>query len=104
LKKRNVDNLCPICGIEMDAVCTGYRSTKFPFVDGRTYEAICDCCHTIPKTCEFINNEWKYYNYYEQQLHTIEEIMDGGWSKDQAKRSLKGVKAKIKKGKVIDKI
>lgn len=97
MKKRTDDNLCPICGAWMDAICSGFRHS--PWADGRTYEAICDCCRNVIKTGEYINGEWVEYDFMEGKMHSLEKMLDDGWPKNQAVQAIKGVKKALKNRK-----
>lgn len=96
MAKKKDENLCPLCGDFMIAVCTGFR--RLPFIDGRTYNYICDCCRNVPKTCEFVDGDWVMCEYG-SKLRTPEEMMSDGWNKEQSNRSVKAVKAAIKNKK-----
>lgn len=95
--KKSNDNLCPLCGMFMLAVCSGFRYT--PFIDGKTYQYICDCCRNVPKTNELVGDKWVSYEYGDK-LRTLEEMMEDGWSKDEAKQSVKAVKSVMKNKKI----
>lgn len=91
------DDLCPICGQEMLVYCSGYR--HHPFVDGKKYEAICQLCGEVPKMayCDDQGTTWFYKEFDPQQLCSLEELMSGGWTKEECKISLDAVKASIRK-------
>ena len=80
----------------MLAVCTGFRYS--PFIDGRNYQYICDCCRNVPKTTEFVDGEWIAYEYG-SKLRTPEEMIKDGWNKEESNRSVKAVKAAMKNKK-----
>ena len=94
------EGYCNICGEFCEVVCTGYSSG--PFVDGKKYDEICHVCHCVPKTCEYDeeNDEWIHYDYLEdKKLRTVAEMMEDGWDKAEAAKSVKAVKAAIKRAK-----
>ena len=83
-KKPDEDH-CGICGVYLVAACVGFRHT--PWIDGRKYEYMCDCCRCSVKddeTCE---------------LRTWQEITAFGWDKETVVKSLKGIKLKLKNRK-----
>jgi len=104
-RPRRQEGHCQICGAFCEAVCTGYSSRKYPFVDGRTYEEVCACCHWVSKTTYYDEekDEWVYHDYYDQKLHRLEEMMNDGWDKAEATLSIKAVKAAIKRGLPLNK-
>jgi hypothetical protein len=99
ISKKHPD-CCPICGQYMTVVCSGYRYK--PFIDGGCYEYICQVCYEVPCICRFEDNAWMwfYYDYYkDKELHTLEEMMEGGFTKKEAAISIKAVKKAIKSTK-----
>src|SRR5688572_15324741 len=89
---RNNDDHCPLCGDLMEVRVLGFHST--PFVDGRKYDAICFPCSDVPKTTW---DEHSTRGFLDPNcLHTVEEMISDGWSREEAKRSLKAVQRAIR--------
>lgn len=42
------NNACPVCGQKMDIYTAAHRNA--PFVDNKTYPAMCFTCYFVPKT------------------------------------------------------
>lgn len=82
--KRKNDDECPICGEFMDVIHSGYHSE--PFIDGQTYDYICFTCASV-------------YNRLEDRFYTLEEMMDDNYKKKKIEKSLKAVKASVKRKK-----
>jgi hypothetical protein len=105
--KKKQEGHCEICGIFCEVICSGYKEGNKPFMDNRNYEEICDCCHAAIKTIEWSNleNTWIVYNpYINTKLYSVEELMKEGWSKEQAKLSIKSIKRVLKCRKKIIKV
>ncbi|NBT57860.1 hypothetical protein EBT16_03650 [bacterium] len=75
---------CPICGQKMDIYTTAHKNQ--PFVDEKTYPALCFTCYFVPKT-----EDQKYGKdgtiseslelpYSHRNLHTAKEIYEMGAS------------------------
>jgi hypothetical protein len=94
------DGICPICGEIIQVRCTGVK--RKPFVDGRRYEAICDCCFAVPKLVEYDASQgWISYDYNNPALYEVAELVKEGWDKESATRSYKAVKKLLKKHKPV---
>jgi hypothetical protein len=95
---------CGICGNECKVVCSAYRKGKLPFIDGKNYEEICDCCHAAWKVVEWDDLEdlWVYYDpYNDPHLYSVDELIKDGWSKQQAKKSIKCIIHALKRQKKV---
>lgn len=83
----------------METICTGHRAK--PFVDGKTYKAICHCCFEVPKCETFVVEKPGWVTMYSKldpaSLHTLEELMEFGFNKKEAINSIKCVQQSIKK-------
>jgi hypothetical protein len=90
---------CPVCSQKMDIFTTAHKNA--PFVDNRTYPAMCFTCYFVPKT-----HEQRYgrdgsvsedieLEYSPKNLHTPKELHDSGASETikQAKLSVAAVEA-----------
>jgi len=91
---------CSICGEYMAVLCLGHRTA--PFIDGRKYEMMCDCCLNVPKMYEYDEKKEELIVFEEmdhKRLHTAKEMVEDGFEERLAKKSIKAVKAKIKKRK-----
>jgi hypothetical protein len=88
---------CPICGRELFCFASAYAHQ--PFIDGKKYEAMCQLCYEVPKmaVCDENGRTLFYTEFDPQQLCSVEELMAGGWTKDECKQSLDAVKASIRK-------
>ena len=91
---------CSICKEFMTVACLGHATV--PFIDGRKYEEICHCCFSVPKMYEYDEKKeelivFETMNY--KRLHTAKELVSEGFEEEFAKKSIKAVKAKIKKRK-----
>lgn len=91
---------CPICGADIE-ILVRYHSEE-PFIDGRTYAVICFTCASIPKTWGYENGEVVVYKYKNpERLCSVEDMMEDGWERCEALRSLKAVKKLLKKPKFV---
>ena len=101
---KNKEGFCGICGAPTTVVVSAYRSGRPPFVDGRNYDEICHCCHAAWKTSEWDDLEDKFVHFHpykEPRLYTPEELMTEGWSKEEAKLSIKCIKRALKNSKPL---
>lgn len=104
---RHREGFCQICGAETDVIVSAYRN--HPFIDGRCYQELCFTCYEVPKVSEYFE-EYNdgvrihkdvivYYNGLDQtKLHSLEEMMADGFGREESQRSIKAIKAAIKKG------
>ena len=100
--KKKQEGYCGICGCFCSVICSGYRSEHKPFMDGRHYEDVCDCCHAAIKVVEWddVKEKWIVYDpYVDTKLYSVEELIKEGWSKEQAKLSIKSIKHALKNSK-----
>ena len=88
---------CPVCGQNMDIYTTAHKNA--PFVDNKTYHAMCFTCYFVPKTGEQKYSEDGSVSedvdlpYSCQSLCTPRELYDSGAadSLKQAKTSVEAV-------------
>ena len=101
--KKPVEDVCDICGEPYDAYCSYYR--HHPWIDGRKHEIICHICYDVPKVHVVDKESGVTFltPFDPNRIQTVKEMMDGGWDKWQAERSVKATKAAIKKGKLHSK-
>jgi hypothetical protein len=86
----------------MDVVVTGYSGN--PFIDGRTYSAICFSCSEVPKMEDFdeLTNEIVIHHGMEpSRLNSVKEMMAQGFGEHESTRSIKAVKKALKKAKAV---
>ena len=91
---------CDVCGKELFVFCSAYQHK--PFIDGKRHNEICKLCYEVPKMCEWNEyyNIWEYYNTFDpERIHTVAELMEGGWTKQECEFAIKAVKKAIAKGK-----
>ena len=85
--------ICEICKQECEVIVSAYR--KQTFNDGNCYNTICFKCASVPKNFEEDENgEW---NEAYCKIHTLEELQEFGWSKDEIIKSYKAVKKLLDK-------
>ncbi len=90
---------CSICGCEYDAYTEAYAHD--PWIDGKRHGIICDVCMMVPKTYDYDEEKEQVIVYDEldpKRLNTVVDMMSDGCDKDESKRSIKAVKAAIRKG------
>lgn len=87
--KRN-ENECPICGEYIQIASSGYLN--HPFVDGKKYDAICLCCASTLKGSFTIAGPKN-----PPELHSLQEMIEDGFDKKNAEKSLKLIKKALKK-------
>jgi len=88
---------CPICDQKMDIYTTAHKNS--PFVDEKTYPAICFTCYFVPKTeeqkydSEGSVSEQSELPYSHKNLHTAKELYDMGSAEtlSQAKKCVQAV-------------
>ncbi len=91
---------CSICRCEYNAFTSVYAEDAW--IDGRRHAIICDVCMMVPKTYDYDEKKQEVVVYDEldpKRLNTVEEMMSDGCDKDEARRSIKAVKAILKKRK-----
>lgn len=104
---KRIEGICPICGQEIEVIVSAYKS--YPFIDGKRYSEICWPCACVPKTWEILKNyddgyclhdEYVkcYYTFDKDRLCSVQEMMEDGFPKVVADRSIKAVKKAIKRG------
>lgn len=95
------DDLCQVCGRVPTAIVRGYHD--FPFVDGRNYSLICWTCACIVKYWyEDSNGNIIFLEHPDpEHIKTAAEMMEDGWTKDDAEFSIKAIMRKLKKPKII---
>lgn len=89
---------CPICKQFIAVLVSGFK--EIPFIDGKTYEAICHCCSEVPKMYDFDTATQKFIFYDKMEpsrLHTVEELVEDGWNKKVAEISYKAIKNLVKR-------
>jgi len=94
------DYICPICDLEIEVLCRGYSDECF--IDGKKYPLICFSCASVPKNWEYdeeTDDVITYDQHDPKRLHTVEEMVDDGWTQAEAKIAIKSVKAAIRKAK-----
>ena len=94
---KNDEHLCPICGDELYVSCSGYRD--LPFIDGKIYTRICHGCSEVPKMHDWDEekSEIVYYSDFDiKRLYSVKDMVEEGWTSDEAKFHIKAVKASIK--------
>ena len=98
-RQKHVEGTCEICGCEYMAYCSYYRDHDW--VDGRRHKELCHACFDVPKVhvMDERTGIWFVMPLDPDRLYTPKEMMDDGWDKDIATRSVKAVKAAIKNGK-----
>jgi hypothetical protein len=79
--KRN-DDICPICDEFIDIIHSGYAHETF--VDGKTYHAICFTCASTIRS-------------YDGYAYTVKEMVEDGFKQKRVEKSIKAVRASIKK-------
>lgn len=100
------DGKCSICGHPFGAYTSAYR--RQPFVDGRYHQEICWTCACVPKMSEFfesyddgkeIHKDYLlvYNEFSASRIHTLQEMMEEGFSKEESLRSIKAVKRAAKR-------
>lgn len=62
-----------------------------PFIDGRVYEYMCFVCYSTPKRSEY-NPKTDQYDQIFGQLHSVQEMLDDGFNKQEAELSLKAMR------------
>ena len=103
LAKRFQEGICQICGRELECYVSAYQD--HPFIDGRTYKEICFVCASIPKMSNRVINsdgteEFILYDTFDRnRLNTVDDLLPDGFAKDEILKSLKAVRAAIKKPK-----
>lgn len=88
---------CPICDQKMDIYTNAHKNS--PFVDEKTYPAICFTCYFVPKTeeqkydSEGSVSEQSELPYSHKNLHTAKELYDMGSAEtlSQAKKCVQAV-------------
>lgn len=102
---KSKEGFCGICGATTRfVIVSAYRSGNLPFVDGRNYDEVCDCCHAAWKTSEWDQKTGKFINFHpynNPHFYAPEELMKEGWSKEQAKLSIKCIKRALKNAKPL---
>jgi len=91
---------CSICKAELEAYTSAFEDD--PWIDGRKHKDICHCCMCVPKMYHYDEEKGVLTTYdemYYKRLCTVEEIMEDGFEKAEATRSLRAVKALIRKRK-----
>jgi hypothetical protein len=94
---KNKDGYCRICGSLCEVICSGHRNK--PFVDGKNYAQLCHLCYSVPKICELKDEKWEIYTLEDQKLHTANELIEDGWDQADVSKSIKAVRAAIKRSK-----
>ena len=92
---------CPICGQYVDVIVRTYKEE--PFIDGRCYNFMCHECSTVPKIWTQSANgtiTW-YATMSPNRLMSLKEMMDDGWDKFRAKKSIHAVEKILKNPRVI---
>lgn len=99
--RRKQEGICPICGCEIEAFTSAYRS--HPFIDGRCYNEICWTCANVPKTHTTEEDRMVVFNVFqERMLHSVQEMMDDGFTRHEAEISIKWIKRALRKRKQCD--
>lgn len=94
--------ICPICKHYPEVVCTAYSHN--PFIDGRTYDAICFVCSQVPKTWDFdeSTNELVIYSGMDpQRLCSVKDMMEDGFDREEIEASIRAVRRCLKSAKTI---
>jgi len=87
----NSDDYCNICGAIPKAIVRVYANE--PFVDGRNYNMICWMCANVPKSWYYDDSgEVVVLGYFDRdRINTVKELMEEGWSRDEAELSVKAI-------------
>jgi len=95
-----MDDYCQVCGVELQAFVRSFDS--HPFIDGRTYSVICWTCACVPKYWYIDGNDQVVIldNPDPDHLYTLQEMLDDGWSRTNAERSLKAIQKRLKSPKI----
>ena len=94
---------CCICkAVEFEyAFSSAYEST--PWVDGRVHRGVmCHCCYEVPKMHHYDEESKEltvYHEMYYNRLCTVDELVAEGFDKKDAQRSIRAVKALVRKRK-----
>jgi len=91
---------CSICKSEFESFTNAYESQ--PWIDGRRHKEMCHCCYEVPKMYSYDEENDVLTQYDEmdyRRLCTVEELMQEGFDKKEAQKSVRAVKALIRKRK-----
>ncbi len=94
--------VCELCKVDPECVVHTYSHT--PFIDGRNYNLLCFCCASVPKGYHYdaATEELTVFDDMDpDRLHTPTEMVEDGWSEEEAKKSVRAVKRAIKKSKLL---
>ena len=85
--------ICEICKQECEVIVSAYKKQKF--YDGNCYNTICFKCASVPRNFkEADDGDW-VEAYCE--VHSLEELLEFGWEKDEIIKSYNAVKRLFKK-------
>ena len=91
--------ICEICGSVPDCVVAYYR--EHSFIDGHKHEIVCHCCAFLPRfysdDAGLVIHGPRNFMY---RLHTIKEMIEDGWKKEEILKSLHGLR-KIMNKKIL---
>jgi hypothetical protein len=63
-----------------------------PFLYVKKMDAICFVCYSVPKMWYIQNDEWlRHDQFNEKSVHTIDEMVEDGFTKIESKVSIKAV-------------
>lgn len=80
--------LCPICSQPIQSAVHMVE----PFLHVKKVETICLVCYSVPKMWYIENEEWFRHEFFnEKSVHSIEEMMQDGFTKIESKVSIKAV-------------
>jgi hypothetical protein len=82
MAKKRDENICPICEDYIDIIHSGYAQEVF--VDNKTYREICFTCAST-------------YRTYDMHIYTVDEMVQDGFNRKRAEKSVKAVKASVKR-------
>lgn len=99
-KPQNIEGHCDICGEEYDAF---FHCTDFAFIDGKKYDEICFACGCVPKPITIPTKEnpeegdyIEFMGQWTTEFRNLEEMLDDGFDKKTAIKSIKAVGSLIK--------
>ena len=95
-----MDDICQICGSDPTGIVRIFES--HPFIDGRTYDLICFTCSCVPKYW-YTTKQGEVITLTDpdpEHMRTVAEMLEDGWDKRDAERSIKAIQRKLQSPKI----
>lgn len=92
MNRRSPDH-CGVCGLSPECLVRVHH--RIPFIDGKCYDMMCFTCYSVPKKWEYdekTNRVICYSNSSPYYLHSVQEMIEDGWTKSEAEFAIKAVK------------